>query len=596
MGRASAVVSAMLFVLTAASALAQTPTYGYEVLNRYPHDTSAFTEGLEYVGGALYESTGLYGSSTLRQVDLRTGTVLRSVSLASQYFGEGATVFGGKIYQLTWQSQTAFVYDAATFAPLGQFFYTGEGWGLTHDARYLIMSDGTSQIRFVDPGNFQTVRTISVRDQQGSPLTNINELEYINGEIYANVWLTDRVARIDPSTGLVVAWIDFTGLLPAGTSADVLNGIAYDSATTHLLVTGKLWPYLFEVRLTGSTTASADGTTVPTTASQIVDANGAVWTIGAGSVILRNGASTYGYGTKILWQSATIYVYGTDGNWWQWTGSNWVKSAPGTTGGTTGGGTTTTPSADGTTVPTTATQIVDNNGAVWTIGAGSAILRNGSGAAGGYGTKILWQSSTIYVFGTDSNWWQWTGSGWMKSAPSTTGGTTGGTTTTPSPDGTTVPTTASQIVDNNGIVWTIGPNSAILRNGSAAAGGYGTKILWQNSTIYVFGTDNNWWQFTASGWIKSAPSTTGGTSTGGTALSPSADGTTVPTTASQIVDNNGAVWTVGSGSVILRNGLSTYGYGTKILWKSSAIDVYGTDANWYRWTGSGWLNLGPTQP
>jgi len=321
-----AISFSILLGVSAADAFAQTPVYGYQILNRYPHDASAFTEGLVYTGTALYESTGLYGTSTMRQVDLRTGTVLRVVNLASQYFGEGATIFQGKIFQLTWQSQTALVYDAATFAPLGQFFYTGEGWGLTHDDRYLIMSDGTSQIRFVDPATFQTVKTISVRDQQGTPLTNINELEYINGQIYANVWLTDNVARIDPSSGLIVGWIDFRGLLPAGTNADVLNGIAYDAATGHLLVTGKLWPYLFEVSLTGGATVSADGTTVPT-ASQIVDSNGAIWTIGPGSIILRNGGATGGYGTQILWKNTTIYVLGTDSNWWQWTGSGWTKIA-----------------------------------------------------------------------------------------------------------------------------------------------------------------------------------------------------------------------------------------------------------------------------
>ena len=414
MRKLPAFVSLIVLVLSAVDSFAQTPVYGYQILNRYPHDPSAFTEGLVYTGTALYESTGLYGSSSLRQVDLRTGTVFRAVNLASQYFGEGATLFQGKIFQLTWQSQTAFVYDPATFAPLGQFFYTGEGWGLTHDDRYLIMSDGTSQIRFIDAATFQTVKTISVRDQQGMPLTNINELEYINGQIYANVWLTNTVARIDPATGLIVGWIDFTGLLPAGTSADVLNGIAYDSSTGHLLVTGKLWPYLFEVRLTGGSTASADGTTVPT-ASQIVDNNGAVWTIGAGSIILRNSVPAGGgYGTQILWKNSTIFVFGTDSNWYQWTGSSWLKVANPTT---TSGGTTTTPtpSPDGTTVPT-ASQIVDNNGAVWTIGAGSIILRNGIPAGGGYGTQILWKNSTIFVFGTDSNWWQWTGSGWLKVA------------------------------------------------------------------------------------------------------------------------------------------------------------------------------------
>ena len=343
-----------------------------------------------------------------------------------------------------------------------------------------------------------------------------------------------------------------------------------------------------------SLTASPDGTTVPTTASQIIDNSGAIWTIGPGNSILRNGASAGGgVGTKILWQSSVIYVYGTDSNWWQWTGSSWIKGAPSTAGG---GSTTTTSSGsispDGTTVPTTASQIVDNTGATWTIGAGSSILRNGSPTSG-YGTKILWQSSTIYVYGTDSKWYRWTGSGWTQGSPSTTGGTTTTTTSSTSPDGTTVPTTASQIIDNSGAIWTIGAGNSVLRNG-APTGGYGSKILWQSSTIYVYGTDSNWWQWTGSGWIKSAPASGGTTTTASTGAS--ADGTMVPTNANQIIDNSGAAWTIGGGNVILRNGAPTSGYGWKIYWKSSTIYVYGTDNNWYRWTGSSWSNIGPSQP
>jgi len=410
-----AFVCSIALVMMASGALAQTPVSTYQVLNTYPHDTSAFTEGLVYTDGALYESTGLYGSSTLRQVDLRTGTVLRSVTLAGQFFGEGATLFQGKIFQLTWQSQTAFVYDPSTFTLLGQFFYAGEGWGLTHDDHYLIMSDGTSQIRFIDPATFQTVKSISIHDQQGAPLTNINELEYINGEIYANIWLTDTVARIDPSSGLVVDLIDFAGLLPSGTSADVLNGIAYDSATGHLLVTGKFWPSLFEVRLTAVGT-SPDGTMVPATAGQIVDNNGGIWTI-SGSAIVRNGTSAAGgYGTNIYWKNSTIYVYGTDNNWWQWTGTGWTNVGP-TQAGSSG----TSASADETMVPTAA-QIIDNAGAVWTIASNGAILRNGIQAAGGLGSAILWKNATIYVLGTDANWWQWTGSSWVNAGDGTSPG------------------------------------------------------------------------------------------------------------------------------------------------------------------------------
>jgi hypothetical protein len=255
-----------------------------------------------------------------------------------------------------------------------------------------------------------------VHDEQGAPLANINELEYINGEIYANVWLTDMVARIDPASGLIVAWINFGGLLPAGMPVDVLNGIAYDSTTGHLLVTGKFWPYLFEVRLT-SPSASPDGTMVPTTATQIVDTTAAVWTIGSNTAILRNGAQAgTASGSRIYWKNSTIYVYGFDLNWWQWTGSSWTNLGPTQPGGTSGGsGGTTSP--DGTTVPTTATQIVDTTGAVWTIGSNTAVLRNDLHVGGAWASMIYWKSSTIYVYGFDLNWWRWTGSSWVNIGP-----------------------------------------------------------------------------------------------------------------------------------------------------------------------------------
>jgi len=394
-------------MLVARTAFPQTAGYGYEIVNTYPHDPAAFTEGLVYTGGAMFESTGLYGSSALRQVDLRTGAVLRAVPLGAQYFGEGATLFQEKIFQLTYQSQIAFVYDAATLAPIGQLFYSGEGGGLTHDDCWLIMSNGTNQIRFIDPATFQTVSTINVHDPQGSPIANINELEYINGEIYANIWLTDAVARIDPASGLVVGWIDLTGLLPAGTPGDVLNGIAYDDVTGHLLVTGKFWPWLFELRVVGGAAVSPDGSTVPSS-SRIVDSSDAVWTIGAGGVILRNGIQAAGgLGSTILWKNSTIYVFGTDSNWWQWTGSGWSNIGPATPGGNT------SPSPDGTTIPG-ATQIVDFESAVWTIGSSGVILRNGIQAAGGLGSSMVWSGGVIYVLGIDDNWWRWTGSGWVR--------------------------------------------------------------------------------------------------------------------------------------------------------------------------------------
>jgi cation transporter-like permease len=240
-------------------------------------------------------------------------------------------------------------------------------------------------------------------------------------------------------------------------------------------------------------------------------------------------------------------------------------------------------SPDGTMVPT-ATQIVDTVGAVWTIGANGAILRNGVQAGGGWGSKILWKSSTIYVLGNDTNWWQWTGSGWINLGTTVPGG--GG--SSASPDGTTIPN-ATQIVDTVGAVWTLGANGAILRNGVQAAGGWGSKILWTSNTIYVLGSDTNWWQWTGSGWIN-----VGTTVPGGSSASP--DGTTVPT-ATQIVDTVGAVWTLGANGAILRNGVQAGGgWGSKILWKSATIYVFGTDGNWWRWTGSGWINVGTTTP
>ena len=226
------------------------PIYTYEVVNVYPHDASAFTQGLVYYQGALFESTGLNGSSSLRKVSLETGQVMKKVDVPSQYFAEGLALFNGKLLQLTWQNRVGFIYDQETFQQVGTFNYSGEGWGLAHDSKSLILSDGTSQIRFLDPNTFQVQRTITVRDR-GQTVARLNELEYVNGEIFANIWYTDRVARINPADGSVVGWIELNGLLtPQDSSrADVLNGIAYDAATNRLFVTGKLWPKLFEIRL-----------------------------------------------------------------------------------------------------------------------------------------------------------------------------------------------------------------------------------------------------------------------------------------------------------------------------------------------------------
>lgn len=225
--------------------------YTYEVIHVLPHDRGAFTQGLLVRNGNLLESTGIPGRSSLREVELATGRVLKQVPVASPLFAEGLTVIGDRAFQLTWQHQRGFVYDADTFRPLREFNYEGEGWGLATDGKVLVLSDGTSRIRFLDPDTFRVLRTIEVT-LEGKPLDQLNELEWINGEIFANVWRTDNVVRIDPATGRVRGVIDFSGLLPAierDRDTDVLNGIAYDAATGRLFITGKCWPKLYEVRL-----------------------------------------------------------------------------------------------------------------------------------------------------------------------------------------------------------------------------------------------------------------------------------------------------------------------------------------------------------
>jgi glutaminyl-peptide cyclotransferase len=237
--------------VAAAPAIVEPVYYSYEVVNSWPHDHGAFTEGLVFINNRLFESTGLNGQSTLREVDLTTGAVRRQIALSTEYFGEGLTVLGDKAYQLTWQNHEGFVYDLATFHLEKTFSYTGEGWGLTTDGQSLIMSDGTSQIRFLDPSTFAVQRVINVQIR-GKPIDQLNELEYIKGEIYANVWQTDDVVRIDPKTGAIVGVINFAGLLSPQDRApdtDVLNGIAYDAVNDRLFITGKRWPKLFEVRL-----------------------------------------------------------------------------------------------------------------------------------------------------------------------------------------------------------------------------------------------------------------------------------------------------------------------------------------------------------
>lgn len=223
----------------------------YEVVNVYPHDPTAFTQGLVIIDGRLFESAGRYGQSSLREVDLESGRVLRRHDVEAKYFAEGLTAWRDSLVQLTWTAGAAFVYDRASFKLLRTHQYPGEGWGLTHDGRRLILSDGSPDLRFLDPETFEETGRVTVRDN-GSPLEEINELEYVRGEILANVWETDRIARINPSSGEVTGWIDLAGLLAPGevTSHEaVLNGIAYDAARDRLFVTGKLWPKLFEIRL-----------------------------------------------------------------------------------------------------------------------------------------------------------------------------------------------------------------------------------------------------------------------------------------------------------------------------------------------------------
>jgi glutaminyl-peptide cyclotransferase len=234
---------------------AQTPEYGYRVVHVYPHDPKAFTQGLEFRAGFLYEGTGLMGRSSLRKVKLETGRVLQQADLEPEYFGEGITVLNQQIIQLTWQSEVGFVYNQASFQRTRSFNYPGEGWGLANDGQQIYMSDGSAQVRCWDPVSLQEKRRFTVRDR-GRPVVNLNELEYVHGEIYANVWQSDRIVRFSPMDGRVLGWVDLSGILSAADrveSVDVLNGIAYDVLSDRLFVTGKLWPKLFEIKIVPKT-------------------------------------------------------------------------------------------------------------------------------------------------------------------------------------------------------------------------------------------------------------------------------------------------------------------------------------------------------
>ena len=228
-----------------------TPVYTYQVVTSYPHDPEAFTQGLFVTDGQMYESTGLEGHSTIRRVDLATGRVLQRAAIDSQYFGEGIAAVGGRLYQLTWRNGKAFVYDRGSFSPRDTFKYTGEGWGLTTDGTSLVMSDGTARLRFLDPKSFAVQRTLDVHDGP-SPVSQLNELEWVKGEIWANVWQSEQIARIDPKTGAVVGWIDLAGVLAAADrngKEDVMNGIAYDAKRDKIYVTGKNWSRVYEIAI-----------------------------------------------------------------------------------------------------------------------------------------------------------------------------------------------------------------------------------------------------------------------------------------------------------------------------------------------------------
>ena len=226
--------------------------YDYEVVASYPHDPRAFTQGLVFVDGHLYESTGQVGRTSIRKVDLVTGKVLQKRDLEGPYFGEGIVNWKDRLIALTWRHQKGFVYDLATFAPRGEWTYPGEGWGLTQDGRRLIMSDGTPELRFLDPETLKETGRIRVTFN-GKPVGALNELEWIKGEIWANVWTTDLIVRIDPATGQVTGRVLLADLLKPedriGSEPDVLNGIAYDAANDRLFVTGKQWPRLYEIKL-----------------------------------------------------------------------------------------------------------------------------------------------------------------------------------------------------------------------------------------------------------------------------------------------------------------------------------------------------------
>jgi glutamine cyclotransferase len=252
-------LSIVFLLCLALPAVAEVPIYGYQIVARYPHNIASFTQGLEFHDGFLYEGTGRNGRSTLSKISLEDGEVLQSKRLASRYFGEGISIVGERIFQLTWQSNIVFVHDLASFETLTSFYHPTEGWGLTFDGEQLILSDGSANLQFIDPETFQVLRTVEVT-LEGRPIRNLNELEYINGEVWANVWMTNEIVRIDPANGIINSVVDLNGLIDetsTGGSDGVLNGIAWipndapaaSAGSGRLFVTGKLWADLFEIEI-----------------------------------------------------------------------------------------------------------------------------------------------------------------------------------------------------------------------------------------------------------------------------------------------------------------------------------------------------------
>lgn len=242
-------VIALFFGFPINLSFGEVPVYQAEVVNQYPHDPNAYTQGLVFSDGKLYEGTGQRGQSALRLLDLETGELLQRHNLERRYFGEGITILHGKIYQLTWASNVGFVYDKESFTQLSSFYVPGEGWGITHDGEYLIVSDGTSYLRFLDVETLSEIKRIQVSDEVGA-VSNINELEYINGEVWGNIWYQDYIVRINPDTGKVNSRVDLTGLQTTRRNRDaVLNGIAWDADNERLFVTGKFWPSLYEIEV-----------------------------------------------------------------------------------------------------------------------------------------------------------------------------------------------------------------------------------------------------------------------------------------------------------------------------------------------------------